>query len=460
MQTPRARSKIRQWFSRERRVDAIDARPRRAREGAAPRGAAGAEAGLGRRRWRGRRAAALRRPRGAVRRDRRGPRVGQGRRAAHPARAARRRGAAPDHRRPPAAGAAAAGAPTSASTSRASTTCMVRLSRCCTPVPGDEIMGFVTRGRGVSVHRTDCANAREPARRQADRVIEVEWDNDAPGNYVGVGRDRGARPLEAAPRRRRRALGAPREHHLVHVADPDRPDRAVPLRLRARRSRPPRLDPGRGEAGRLGLRRARGAARRPQPEPPAPARHAVSRRSGATAALKRFRPDRSRSSACRRPARTRLGTRRVRRGSSPTCETRSQPDDGVHHRRSRRRDDDPRRRVPGRRRAVRERDPCLGQHAPAGGRRAARDPTMEKVRGPAADPTKFTTIADGQTITTQRQTVNGLQFTITQDMQWVGQSSPARAPATVGLGPGQYHDPAGDRDRSRGPAWRAPSRRK
>ena len=36
---------------------------------------------------------------------------------------------------------------------------MVRLSRCCTPVPGDEIMGFVTRGRGVSVHRSDCANA-------------------------------------------------------------------------------------------------------------------------------------------------------------------------------------------------------------------------------------------------------------------------------------------------------------
>ena len=36
---------------------------------------------------------------------------------------------------------------------------MVRLSRCCTPVPGDEIIGFVTRGRGVSVHRADCANA-------------------------------------------------------------------------------------------------------------------------------------------------------------------------------------------------------------------------------------------------------------------------------------------------------------
>src|SRR6266566_1923553 len=60
---------------------------------------------------------------------------------------------------------------------------MVRLSRCCTPVPGDEIMGFVTRGRGVSVHRTDCANALS-LRSQADRVIDVEWDNDAPGNYV------------------------------------------------------------------------------------------------------------------------------------------------------------------------------------------------------------------------------------------------------------------------------------
>jgi GTP pyrophosphokinase len=55
---------------------------------------------------------------------------------------------------------------------------MVRLSRCCTPVPGDEIMGFVTRGRGVSVHRTDCANAVSLAGEQHDRLIEVEWDQD------------------------------------------------------------------------------------------------------------------------------------------------------------------------------------------------------------------------------------------------------------------------------------------
>ena len=54
----------------------------------------------------------------------------------------------------------------------------VRLSRCCTPVPNDGIMGFVTRGRGVSVHRTDCSNAESLAASQADRLIDVEWDVD------------------------------------------------------------------------------------------------------------------------------------------------------------------------------------------------------------------------------------------------------------------------------------------
>ena len=55
---------------------------------------------------------------------------------------------------------------------------LVRLSRCCTPVPGDEIMGFVTRGRGVSVHRSDCANAVSLMSDQASRLIDVEWDGD------------------------------------------------------------------------------------------------------------------------------------------------------------------------------------------------------------------------------------------------------------------------------------------
>ena len=55
---------------------------------------------------------------------------------------------------------------------------LVRLSRCCTPVPGDDIIGFVTRGRGVSVHRTDCANAAGLMSEQAARLIDVEWDGD------------------------------------------------------------------------------------------------------------------------------------------------------------------------------------------------------------------------------------------------------------------------------------------
>jgi guanosine-3',5'-bis(diphosphate) 3'-pyrophosphohydrolase len=49
-----------------------------------------------------------------------------------------------------------------------------KLARCCTPVPGDEILGFVTRGGGVSVHRTDCANAQS-LRTQPERLVDVEW---------------------------------------------------------------------------------------------------------------------------------------------------------------------------------------------------------------------------------------------------------------------------------------------
>jgi GTP diphosphokinase / guanosine-3',5'-bis(diphosphate) 3'-diphosphatase len=52
---------------------------------------------------------------------------------------------------------------------------LVRLARCCTPVPGDKIIGFVTRGRGVSVHRIDCPNASELLS-APERIIDVEWD--------------------------------------------------------------------------------------------------------------------------------------------------------------------------------------------------------------------------------------------------------------------------------------------
>jgi GTP pyrophosphokinase len=61
---------------------------------------------------------------------------------------------------------------------------MIRLSRCCTPVPGDEIIGFVTRGRGVSVHRGDCANAAALIASQETRLIDVEWDREARGSFT------------------------------------------------------------------------------------------------------------------------------------------------------------------------------------------------------------------------------------------------------------------------------------
>jgi len=50
----------------------------------------------------------------------------------------------------------------------------VKLAKCCTPVPGDEILGFVTRGSGVSVHRTDCVNVHS-LQAEPDRIVEVEW---------------------------------------------------------------------------------------------------------------------------------------------------------------------------------------------------------------------------------------------------------------------------------------------
>jgi GTP diphosphokinase / guanosine-3',5'-bis(diphosphate) 3'-diphosphatase len=59
----------------------------------------------------------------------------------------------------------------------------VKLARCCTPVPGDEILGFVTRGQGVSVHRTDCPNVAE-LRKEPDRLIDVSWRAGAPTSFL------------------------------------------------------------------------------------------------------------------------------------------------------------------------------------------------------------------------------------------------------------------------------------
>ncbi|MFF0813943.1 RelA/SpoT family protein [Rhodococcus sp. NPDC003318] len=60
---------------------------------------------------------------------------------------------------------------------------VAKLAKCCTPVPGDEIMGFVTRGGAVSVHRTDCTNATS-LRGQSERIIDVEWAPSASSVFL------------------------------------------------------------------------------------------------------------------------------------------------------------------------------------------------------------------------------------------------------------------------------------
>ena len=57
----------------------------------------------------------------------------------------------------------------------------VRFSKCCNPVPGDEIVGFVTRGRGVTIHRTDCINIMNLTEEDRHRLIDAEWDVEGKG---------------------------------------------------------------------------------------------------------------------------------------------------------------------------------------------------------------------------------------------------------------------------------------
>ncbi|DAA91465.1 TPA: (p)ppGpp synthetase [Candidatus Gastranaerophilales bacterium HUM_7] len=60
--------------------------------------------------------------------------------------------------------------------------CLVRFSKCCNPVPGDEIIGFITRGRGVSIHRKDCQNVKDLVS-QGDRIIDVIWSDKDKSSY-------------------------------------------------------------------------------------------------------------------------------------------------------------------------------------------------------------------------------------------------------------------------------------
>jgi len=63
---------------------------------------------------------------------------------------------------------------------------MVRLAKCCKPVPPDDITGFVTRGRGVAVHRSDCVNALPHDAGAAERVVEADWDIEGIGSFVAT----------------------------------------------------------------------------------------------------------------------------------------------------------------------------------------------------------------------------------------------------------------------------------
>ena len=61
--------------------------------------------------------------------------------------------------------------------------CLVKLSKCCNPLPGDEIVGYITKGRGVSVHRKDCVNVNELLKEE-NRIIEVSWAEEEKAKYT------------------------------------------------------------------------------------------------------------------------------------------------------------------------------------------------------------------------------------------------------------------------------------
>ena len=60
---------------------------------------------------------------------------------------------------------------------------LTHVSRCCQPVPGDEIVGFITKGRGVSIHRRNCLQLKKLAMNEPDRVISAQWGNVQSGTY-------------------------------------------------------------------------------------------------------------------------------------------------------------------------------------------------------------------------------------------------------------------------------------
>ena len=117
---------------------------------------------------------------------------------------------------------------------------MARLALCCTPVPGDAIVGFVTSGRGVSVHRSDCTNAVRLSTTMGDRSIQVAWDVARSGVFVVS--------IEVKALDRGRLLGdvstALADHHVNIVASSTQTgtDRVARLRFDFELADPSHLD--------------------------------------------------------------------------------------------------------------------------------------------------------------------------------------------------------------------------
>ena len=219
VKSARARNKIRAWFSKERREEAVeqgkDALARAMRKQGLPlQRLLSGEPLLDDRARRcgytditalyaaigeGHVSRAVRRP--AARASRSAARRARPRTSPRPSQPTRRR-AAP----------AAARRATRASWSRASSDVWVKLARCCTPVPGDPIVGFVTRGNGVSVHRADCVNVAS-----LDAAAGPAWSRSSgrPSStsvFLVADPGRGARPGAAAVGRHPGAVRPARQH--------------------------------------------------------------------------------------------------------------------------------------------------------------------------------------------------------------------------------------------------------
>ena len=139
---------------------------------------------------------------------------------------------------------------------------LVRMAKCCTPVPGDEVVGYISLGRGITIHRDDCPNVRA-LKRTPERFTAVSWDDSDSGDELVPRHDRP--PVlgsPAAARRRRPDVRRARHEHRRVRRPRRRPDGAQLVHGRGgRREGAARAAPGAAQH-RLGLRRVSRHARR------------------------------------------------------------------------------------------------------------------------------------------------------------------------------------------------------